>query len=52
MDQQTAINVLVQGAHLAQERGLLKLQDASAVIQAIQVVQPQPEEAPLQKVED
>lgn len=40
MDQKQAIEILVQVAHLAQKGGLLQLQDAVAVAQAIEIVAP------------
>jgi len=39
MTNKEAINLLVQVAHLAQERGLLKLNDAVVLAQAISVLQ-------------
>lgn len=44
MDQKQAIEILVQVAHLAQKGGLLQLNDAVAVAQAINVVVPKEEE--------
>lgn len=44
MDQKQAIEILVQVAHLAQKGGLLQLNDAVAVAQAINVVAPKEEE--------
>mgnify|MGYP000929694425 CR=1 FL=1 len=43
MTNKEAINLLVQVAHLAQERGLLKLNDAVTVAQAITTLQPKEE---------
>jgi len=44
MTQEKAIEILVQVARLAQKGGLLSLEDANAVLAAIQVVTPKPEE--------
>lgn len=38
MDNQQAIEILIQVAHLAQKNGLLQLQEAVAVAQAIEVL--------------
>jgi hypothetical protein len=40
MENQEAINLLIQVAHLAQQRGLLALADAVKVAEAIDVLQP------------
>jgi len=40
MNKEQAITILIQVANLAQERGLLKLGDAVAVAQAIELVKP------------
>ncbi len=39
MLKQDAINLLIQVAHLAQERGLLRLSDALQVAKAIEILQ-------------
>ena len=44
MEQQQAIQILVQVAHLAQKGGLLQLQDAVVVANAIEVLTPKKEE--------
>lgn len=43
METKQAIEILVQVAHLAQKGGLLQLQEAVAVAQAISVVAPKEE---------
>lgn len=43
METKQAIEILVQVAHLAQKGGLLQLQDAVAVAQAINVLAPKEE---------
>jgi len=43
MSQEQAIEVLVQAARLAQKGGLLSLEDANAVLAAIQQVAPKAE---------
>jgi hypothetical protein len=40
MENQEAIKLLIQVAHLAQKRGLLELADAVKVAEAIDVLQP------------
>ena len=40
MEQQQAINVLIEVANLAQKGGLLQLQDAVVVAKAIEVLTP------------
>ena len=44
MSQEQAIEILVQVARLAQKGGLLSLEDANAVLAAIQTVSPKKEE--------
>lgn len=44
MNKEQAITILVQVAHLAQKGGVLNLNDAVAVAQAIQVLEPKAEE--------
>lgn len=44
MENKQAINVLIQVAHLAQKGGLLQLNDAVAVAQAINALTPAKEE--------
>lgn len=44
MEQQQAIQILVQVANLAQKGGLLQLQDAVVVAKAIEVLTPKEEE--------
>ena len=44
MTQEQAIEILVQVARLAQKGGLLSLEEASAVLNAIQAVTPKQEE--------
>ena len=44
MENQQAIEVLVQVAHLAQKGGLLQLQDAVVVAKAIELLTPKEEE--------
>ena len=44
MEQQQAINVLIEVAHLAQKGGLLQLQDAVVVAKAIETLTPKEEE--------
>jgi flagellar motor component MotA len=44
MTQEQAIEILVQVARLAQKGGLLSLEDANAVLAAIQAVTPKKEE--------
>lgn len=44
MEQQQAIKILVQVANLAQKGGLLQLQDAVIVANAIEVLTPKEEE--------
>lgn len=44
MDNKQAIDILIQVAHLAQKGGLLQLNDAVAVSQAITVLSPNKEE--------
>ena len=44
METNQAIEILVQVAHLAQKGGLLQLQDAVAVAQAINALTPKEEE--------
>jgi hypothetical protein len=43
METKQAIEILIQVAHLAQKGGLLQLQDAVAVAQAINVLAPKEE---------
>jgi hypothetical protein len=43
METNQAIEILIQVAHLAQKGGLLKLNDAVAVAQAINVLNPKEE---------
>jgi hypothetical protein len=43
METKQAIEILIQVAHLAQKGGLLQLQDAVAVAQAINVLTPKEE---------
>jgi hypothetical protein len=43
METNQAIEILIQVAHLAQKGGLLQLQDAVAVAQAINVLTPKEE---------
>lgn len=43
METQQAIDILVQVAHLAQKGGLLQLNDAVAVAQAIEALKPKEE---------
>jgi hypothetical protein len=43
METKQAIDILVQVAHLAQKGGLLQLQDAVAVAQAIDALSPKEE---------
>ena len=43
METKQAIEILVQVAHLAQKGGLLQLQDAVAVAQAIKALEPKEE---------
>mgnify|MGYP000535922536 CR=1 FL=1 len=43
METKQAIEILIQVAHLAQKGGLLQLQDAVAVAQAISVLAPKEE---------
>lgn len=44
METKQAIEILIQVAHLAQKGGLLQLNDAVAVAQAINVMAPKEEE--------
>ena len=44
MEQQQAINVLIEVAHLAQSKGLLSLQDAVTVSNAIETLNKKEEE--------
>lgn len=44
MDNKQAIDILIQVAHLAQKGGLLQLNDAVAVAQAISILKPAKEE--------
>lgn len=44
MEQQQAIQILVQVANLAQKGGLLQLQDAVIVAKAIEILTPKEEE--------
>lgn len=44
MSQEQAIEILVEVARIAQRGGLLSLEDANAVLSAIQVVTPKKEE--------
>ena len=44
MENKQAIEILIQVAHLAQKGGLLQLNDAVAVAQAISVLAPKEEE--------
>lgn len=44
MEQQQAIQILVQVANLAQKGGLLQLQDAVVVAKAIEILTPKEEE--------
>jgi hypothetical protein len=44
MEKEKAIEILVQVAKLAQKGGLLTLEDANAVLVAIQTVMPKPVE--------
>ena len=44
MEQQQAIQILVQVANLAQKGGLLQLQDAVMVAKAIEILTPKEEE--------
>lgn len=46
MEKEKAIEILVQVAKLAQKGGLLTLEDANAVLVAIQTVTPKPVEEP------
>jgi hypothetical protein len=50
MDNQLAINILVQVAHIAQKGGLLSLEDAIKVNEAINVVLPKVKEAGAKKI--
>ena len=43
MEQQQAINILIEVAHLAQKGGLLQLQDAVVVAKAIETLTPKEE---------
>jgi hypothetical protein len=49
METKQAIEILVQVAHLAQKEGLLNLNDAVAVAQAINVVAPKQDEKEVEK---
>jgi hypothetical protein len=49
MERKQAIEILVQVAHLAQKGGLLQLNDAFSVAQAISVVAPKEEEKEVKK---
>lgn len=49
METKQAIEILVQVAHLAQKGGLLQLQDAVAVAQAINVLAPKEDEKEVEK---
>jgi hypothetical protein len=49
MEKEQAINLLIQVAHLAQERGLLRLSDALQVAKAIETLQPEPAEMRIEK---
>ena len=44
MNNEQALDVLIQVAHIAQKTGALQLNDAVAVAQAISVLKPQKEE--------
>ena len=44
MDTKQAIDILIQVAHIAQNTGALKLNDAVAVAQAITILKPAKEE--------
>jgi len=44
MEQQEAINVLLQVAQLAQSKGIFSLQDAEIVLSAVRVLTPKKEE--------
>lgn len=44
MEKEKAIELLIQVANLAQERGILKLSDAVIVYQAIEVLTPKTQE--------
>ena len=43
MENQEAITILIQVAHLAQSRGILSLDDAVKVVQAIKALEPKEE---------
>jgi flagellar motor component MotA len=49
MSQEQAIEILVQVARLAQKGGLLSLEDANAVLAAIQQVAPKKEEEAIEE---
>jgi hypothetical protein len=51
MEKEQAIDLLVRVAHLAQERGLLRLSDALQVAQAIETLQPAPAEMRIERPE-
>jgi len=44
MEQKEAIDVLIQVARLAQQKGILSLEDANVVLQVINVLTPKIEE--------
>lgn len=46
MEKEKAIEVLIQVANLAQSRGVLSLQDAVVVAQAIEMLTPKQDELP------
>lgn len=47
MENQKAIEILIQVAHLAQSKGLLSLQDAKIVLESIELLAPKQEEETL-----
>jgi hypothetical protein len=49
MEKEQAIDLLVRVAHLAQERGLLRLSDALQVAKAIETLLPAPAEMRIEK---
>jgi hypothetical protein len=49
MEKEQAIDLLVRVAHLAQERGLLRLSEALQVAKAIETLQPAPAEMRIEK---
>lgn len=52
MNKEKAIEILVKVARLAQKAGLLSLEDANAVLVAINTVAPKVEEREVEKVEE